>query len=208
MTSEPQKYADRVYRSGGAIAGGVFLLGLAAWLAGDALLRGSGRTPLFALAGLTLAVPLIVAFSVRPAVFAGDHAVRVRNPFRTVLAPWGTVEEIRSRYSCELVAAGQTYQLWSIPVSLRARSKANRHNQRLASGEPPAKGAFGIGTANPEDSQEKAAPSDAAVTELRELREHHRKDPEAQGEVTVHWALELIVPAALGALGVLVLWIV
>jgi hypothetical protein len=208
MTSEPQKYADRVYRSGGAIAGGVLLLGLTAWLGGDALLRGEGRTPLFALAGMALAVPLIVAFSVRPAVFASDTGMRVRNPFRTVLAPWSTVETIRAGYSCEMIAGGVKYQLWSIPVSLRARSKASRHNQRLASGEPPPKGAFGIGTANPEDSEEKAAPADAAVRELRELREQHRQEPQAKGEVTVGWALEIIAPAILGALALIVLWTV
>jgi hypothetical protein len=206
MTDEPQKFADRIYRSGGAMVGGVLLLGLTAWLGGDALLRGSGRTPVVAVAAMLLVVPLVVAFSVRPAVFAGDNGIRVRNPFRTIVAPWDTVESIRAGYSCEMVAGGVKYQLWSIPVSLRARSKATRHNQRLASGEQP-KGAFGIGTANPEDSAEKAAPSDAAVSELRELLARHRDKPETKGEVTVSWAFELIVPAVLGAIGVLVLWI-
>ena len=205
--SEPQKYADRVYRSGGAIVGGVLLLVLTAWLGVDALLRGTGRTPLFAVAGMFLVVPLVVAFSVRPAIFAGDAGVRVRNPLRTIFAPWSTVESVRAGYTCELTAGGVTYQLWSIPVSLRARSKATRHNQRLASGEQPTRGVGGVGAANPADHQPKVAPADAAVAELRELVERHRDKPEAKGAVTVTWAFELLVPAALGGLGVLILWL-
>ncbi|WP_059013093.1 PH domain-containing protein [Streptomyces specialis] len=106
--SEPQKYADRVYRSPAAILAGILLLGLGGWLGGDAIVRGDGRAPVTAACVLLFAVPLVVAFTFRPAVFASDERVRVRNPFRTVTAPWGTVEAIRASYSTELLAAGSS----------------------------------------------------------------------------------------------------
>ncbi|MBB1253567.1 PH domain-containing protein [Streptomyces alkaliterrae] len=200
MTSPEPVYADRCYRSGGALAGGVLLLGLAAWLGGDALLRGEGRTPAVAAAALLCAVPLIVAFTLRPAVYAGAERLRVRNPFRTITLPWGSIELIRAAYSCEVVADGVKYQLWSIPVSLRERKKANRHNQRLESGRPP-RGVLGLGSVDA-DQGPRQAPSDRTVEELRELAERHAKKT---GTPTVRWAYEIIAPAAAGALALAVL---
>ncbi|WP_165988644.1 PH domain-containing protein [Streptomyces sp. YIM 98790] len=202
-----QPYADRVYRSGGALAGGVLMLGVTVWLGGDAVLRGDGRVPVVSLGALLVAVPLIVAMSLRPAVFAGERRIRIRNPFRTVVAPWGAVETVRARYSTELVAQGRTYQMWSIPVSLRARSKAHRHNQRLASGEGPRRGLFGVSTPSPDDYEERTAPADVAVRELRELAERHREEPGAQGEVTTRWSWETLAPMAAGTVLLIVLWL-
>lgn len=204
---EPQKFADRCYRSGGALVGGVLLLALVGWLGGDALLRGDGRTPVTAVAALLLVTPLIAAFTLRPAVFAGDERLRVRNPFRTITAPWGAVERIQARYSCELVADGTTYQMWAIPVSLRARRRATRHNQRLAAGEPPRGGPFGLGGTGPHDQGEKTAPADAAVAELRRLAERHADDEAAQGPVAVRWSWEILAPLATGAASLAALWL-
>jgi hypothetical protein len=207
MTSEPQKYADARYRSGAAMAGGVLLLGLALWLCGDAMLRGTGRTPLTAAAALLFAAPLITAFTLRPAVYAGQDRLRVRNPFRTITVPWGAVGTIRAGYSCELIADGTKYQLWSIPVSLRARGKANRHNQRLASGQPPRTGPFGLGGTASQDTHERVAPSDQVVNELRELAERRGEEQAAQGEVTVRWSYEILGPLAAGAVALALVWL-
>lgn len=210
--SEPQTYADRVYRSGAAMVAGALLLGLGAWLAGDAILRGEGRTPLTAVAALLLAAPVVVAFTFRPAVFASDARLRVRNPFRTITVPWARVDTIRAQYSTELLADGRKFQLWAIPVSLRARSRVNRHNARLSSGEPPRTGpfSFGLGGARsladaPEEGGPRTAPGDAAVAELRELAESHAADKAAQGPVVVRWCYEILAPAAVGGLALLAL---
>ena len=92
---------------------------IGAWLGIDAMIRGEGRAPWLALAGLLFAVPLVIAFTVRPAVFAGQDRLRVRNPFRTITLPWASVEAVRAGYSSEVLAGGAKYQMWAIPVSLR-----------------------------------------------------------------------------------------
>lgn len=200
---EAAKYAERCYRSPAAMAGGVVLLVLGVWLGGDALVNGGGRTPWVALAGLFLLVPLVAAYTLRPAVFAGEERMRVRNPFRTVDIPWGTVEAVRSGYSSEVVAGGVKYQLWAVPVSLRARSRAARHNERVSSGRPPARGGlFGLGgppVVGEEDPAEKQAPSDRTIGEIRELSARHAGSAPAQGTVTVRWAYEILAPALAGA---------
>ncbi|WP_431984929.1 PH domain-containing protein [Streptomyces qinglanensis] len=202
-----QEFPDRVYRSAGGMAGGIVLLAVGLWLATDAVIGGEGRTPWLALAAMLLVVPLVVAFTLRPAVFAGERRLRVRNPFRTIEVPWGAVEALRAGYSSEVLAGGAKYQLWSIPVSLRARKKATRHNERISSGRPPAAGPGGLfggrGVPNvgPDASElrEKRAASDQSVDELRELAETHGRKEAAQGEVAVRWSFEVIAPAVAGA---------
>ncbi|RKN07538.1 PH domain-containing protein [Streptomyces radicis] len=208
--SERVKYADRIYRSGSAIVGGVMLLGLAGWLGGDAIVRGDGRAPVTAIAALLFVVPLVTAFTFRPAVFASDERLRVRNPFRTVTLPWATVDTIRAGYSTEVLAGDAKYQLWAIPVSLRARSKATRHNERAASGKPPRVGllGFGGGSIGPQpDEGPRTAPGDVAVAELRELAERHHDEDYAQGTVTARWSYEILAPLAAGAIALTILWL-
>lgn len=207
-------YADRCYRSPGALAGGFMLLLLAAWLGADAVVGGTNHTRLTALAGLLLAVPLVVAYTLRPAVYANPQRMRVRNPFRTITVPWGAVESVRSGYSSEVLADGAKYQLWSIPVSLRARKRAARQTERAeraaSGGAAPARpgGLFGLGGAPGgavADGSEKRAPSDQAIDELRALAADHGESPAAQGEVTVRWAYEIAVPALAGGVALAIL---
>ncbi|MEV6318684.1 PH domain-containing protein [Streptomyces sp. NPDC051776] len=187
---EPQ-YADRIYRSPAGIAGGVLMLALACWLGIDAVFRGEGRTPWLALAALLLVVPLLAAYTVRPAVFAGTRRLRVRNPLRTISLPWASVEDVRASLSSEVFAGGRKYQLWAIPVSLRARKKAARRADREAAQDQ-------YGTEALSDVRQ--APSDEAIVELRKLAELHAEDDAAQGEPVVRWAYEVIAPSAAGAL--------
>ncbi|NSC23560.1 PH domain-containing protein [Streptomyces albus subsp. chlorinus] len=199
-----QDPAERVYRSPAGMAGGVVLLAIGVWLAADAVFGGEGRTPWLALAGLLFAAPLVVAFTLRPAVFAGTRRMRVRNPFRTIELPWGAVESVRAGYSSEVVASGAKYQLWSIPVSLRARKKATRHNERAGGGGAPMGGIFGGRglpdlSAGEDGRQSRRAPSDQAVDELRELHETYGGKEDAQGAVSVRWSFEVLAPAAAGA---------
>ena len=213
--AQPQ-YADRCYRSPGAFVGGVVLLLLGAWLGSDAVFNGTDRTRLIALAGLLFAVPLVVAYTFRPAVFANPRQMRVRNPFRTVTVPWGTVESVQSGYSSEVIAGGTKYQLWSIPVSLRARKRAARQTERAereasrgAKGPARPRGLFGLGGVPgglDDDDTERRAPSDQAIDELRTLAFDNSESPAAQGEVAVRWAYEIAAPALAGAVALAVLF--
>jgi hypothetical protein len=188
---EPQ-YADRSFRSTAGIVGGLLLLGFAAWIGGDALVTGEGRVRWIAAAGLLLVVPLIVAFTFRPVVYVNDDRMRVRNPFRTVDLPWASVADVRAGYSSEVVTRdGTTYQLWSVPVSLRERKKAARRQDRAA----------GTGDAR----EARGAGADQTVADLRELAERCASRPTAQGTPHIRWAYEIIVPALAGLVLLLVL---
>ncbi|MFF6915963.1 PH domain-containing protein [Streptomyces sp. NPDC012466] len=216
---EPESQ-DRVYRSVPAIAGGVLLLAIAGWLGIDAVLSGEGRTPWLALAVLLLVVPLVVAFTLRPAVYAGDDRLRIRNPFRVVVLPWGQVASLRSSYSNEVLTdSGAKYQLWAVPVSLRARKKAARREMRATAqarremGRDESRGSAlgmtaGLGqglSREPMSDGPVRAETDRIMDELRALREARHEAESARGEVTVRWAYEVLAPAVAGAVLVLIL---
>ncbi|MET9389932.1 PH domain-containing protein [Streptomyces sp. NPDC006624] len=217
--SEPES-GERVYRSAPAIAGGVLLLGIVGWIGIDALVAGEGRTPWLALAVMLLVVPVIVAFTLRPAVYADRDRLRVRNPFRVIVVPWGQVAALRSAYSNEvLTASGAKYQLWAVPVSLRARKKAARREMRATAeaqrepgrdaglgGVPGTRTGFG-GTLGrgPVPGGPVRAQTDRIVDDLRVLHEARQGAESAQGPVTVRWAYEVMGPAVAGAVLVLVL---
>ncbi|WHM36975.1 PH domain-containing protein [Streptomyces sp. BPTC-684] len=195
-------YADRVYRSPGGIAGGALLLALGLWLAGDAIVRGHGSAPWLALAGLLCAVPLLFAFTIRPAVFAGDDRMRIRNPFRTITLPWAAVADVRAGYSSEVFdQSGTKYQLWSIPVSLRQRKRAARAQVRDSASDPSGRTSPTAGA----DENSRLAPADRTIRELRELAERNAGREGAQGGPSVRWAYEVIAPAATGAVLLIVL---
>ncbi|MGW1766531.1 PH domain-containing protein [Streptomyces sp. NPDC002073] len=204
MTSSPQPhpepaYADRVYRSTGALVAGGLLIALLLWICGDAIVRGTGRTPWFALAAFLTAAPLVVAYTLRPAVYASEDRLKIRNPFRTIELPWAKVDALRARFSAEALADGSTYQLWAIPVSLRQRKSANRRNaKRQAAGEDAVKG-------EPEISR---ASADEHVAQLNEIHERAVATgrPGAAGEVSVRWSYETIAPAVAGAILLIVLF--
>jgi hypothetical protein len=215
--ADTSRYRDRAYRSGAGLAGGVLLLALIAWLGIDALVRGQGRTPWLSLATMLLLVPLVVAFTVRPAVFAGPERLRIRNPFRVITLPWGAVAELRSGYSNEVVAhSGRKYQLWAIPVSMRARKRASRQELGVTASAAP-RGLFGgggrtvSGTFGGTREQQAAAAAaraarpDQSMDDLRELAGIHGDAPAAQGEPEVHWSYEVIAPALAGAVLLVVL---
>ena len=221
-------YADRSYRSKPGAAAGVLLLVLTLWLCVDALVKGHGQTPWFALATLFLAVPLVTAFTLWPVVRANDDRLVVRNPFRTVTAPWKRVESLHAALSVELRADGKKYQVWAVPVSLRQRKRAGRRSMiskgdasvissrrgqdsRFPVGGPGLLSAFPRSSAASYGSADSAGPSvawaDRVVQELLELRnravEEDRAD--AEGAVAVVWTWWVVAPAVAGAVALIVL---
>ncbi|MFJ9808491.1 PH domain-containing protein [Streptomyces sp. NPDC101158] len=200
--SEPAQ-EDRAFRSPLGIAGGVFLLLLAVVLGGDSIIRGEGRTPWLALASLILVIPLIVAFTIRPVVYVNDRRLRIRNPFRTIVLPWGSVADLRAGYSSEVFTQdGAKYQLWAVPVSLRQRKRAARQAAKAAQDDPHGRTSA---TADVRDSKARTAPADQTVADLREMAERRAGAPEAQGEPRIRWAYEIIAPAVAGLVLLIVL---
>ncbi|MFH8338729.1 PH domain-containing protein [Streptomyces sp. AM6-12] len=200
---------DRIYRSPMGLAGGVLLLAVVAWLGFDALVSGHGRTPWLALATMILAVPLVIAFTLRPAVFASEERLRIRNPFRVITVPWGEIEALRSSLTNEVrTTSGATYQLWAVPVSLRARKKAERRTASAArraagGGLGSGLGARGLGyggvTARGADTGPTRAEGDKAMDDLRDLLDRCGKEESAQGATTIRWAYEVAAPVLAGA---------
>ncbi|MFJ1575983.1 PH domain-containing protein [Streptomyces sp. NPDC088182] len=208
MTSPEQPteptHADRVFRSSGGMVGGGLLLALTLWIGGDALFRGTGGTPWLALAAMLFLVPLVIAFSLRPAVYANADRLRIRNPFRTITLPWGAVSTVRAQFSCEaLTEDGRKFQLWAVPVSLRQRKRANRAQLRGASGRASGGASGGAGAA-----EVRMAQADRTVADLRELSDGAESRPSAQGEPTVRWAYEVLAPAAAGLIVLIVLLLI
>ncbi|GLP68000.1 membrane protein [Streptomyces sp. TUS-ST3] len=218
MTTAPPESRDRIYRSPMALIGGFLLLVIIGWLGIDAVVSGTGSTPWLALAALLLAVPLVIAFTLRPAVFANHDRLRIRNPFRVIVVPWGEVEVFRSGFSNEvLVKSGTKYQLWAIPVSLRGRKKAARQTARQASGRGPSRGlglfgggmqADGFGGRTPVPEGPTRAETDQIMDDLGELLEARGKAKTSQGEVSVRWAYEIAGPAVAGAVLLVILAVV
>ncbi|MGC4987548.1 PH domain-containing protein [Streptomyces sp. DT193] len=197
---------DRIYRSPAGIVGGVLLLLIVGWLGFDALVSGHGRTPWLALAGMILIVPVVAAFTVRPAVYANEDRLRVRNPLRVIVLPWSKVASLRSHYSNEVVdTSGTKYQLWAVPVSLRARKKAARQSAqgeagRGGVGRPSSPGRASVVGRGAATHTPVRPETDRIVDELRELAENRAATEGAQGEVRVRWAYEVMGPALAGAI--------
>ncbi|MFC7217332.1 PH domain-containing protein [Streptomyces polyrhachis] len=197
------QYADRVYRSVSGIAGGVLLIAASLALGVDGLVRGSAYTRVVVGFGLLWWLPLLFAYTVRPAVFASADRLRVRNPLRTLTVPWRTVAALRPALTNELYVDDRKYQLWAIPVSLRGRKRAARRELRGA-GRAARGGDPGTEPMLHVDEKDVRSMGDRSMAELQELLTAAADRPGAQGAMTVRWAWELIAPIAVGAVALLV----
>jgi hypothetical protein len=207
--ADEPKYADQVFRSTPGVISGVLLLLVAGWLIIDAMVSSTGKTPWVALAAAPVFAFPVIAYTLRPAVSVGLDRVVVRNPLRTVTVPWAEVEGFRAGYSAELTAAGKTFQMWAVPVSLRQRNKANRRQAMSAGESDPrarlaaeARSRRGVVPGAPDPTR---AWSDQVVDLLRESAERNAIRPTAKGEVTVAWCWWVIAPTLAGLAALIVL---
>ncbi|MCC9310920.1 PH domain-containing protein [Kitasatospora sp. RB6PN24] len=207
--ADEPKYADQVFRSMPGIISGVLLLLVAGWLIIDAMVSSTGKTPWVALAAAPVFAFPVIAYTLRPAVTAGPDRMVVRNPLRTVTVPWAEVEGLRAGYSAEVLAAGRTFQMWAVPVSLRQRKKANRRAALSSAERDPraklvaeARARRGAVPGAPDPTR---AWSDQVVDMLRELAERNAVRPSAKGEVAVAWCWWVIAPTLVGLAALIIL---
>ncbi|MEU8138843.1 PH domain-containing protein [Streptodolium elevatio] len=175
------------YRSKPAVFTGVALLAAGLWLVVDSLVRADGKASVTVVGAVVAVGAVVVALTLRAAVFAGPEMLRIRNPFRTIEIPWGAVQEVRAEYSLEVRADDRKFHIWSIPVSLRERKRAMRVNSRSAAESP-------YGSQHHEIAQ--AALADHAVADFRGMAEQMGK--ESTGPVKVAWSWEILAPLAAG----------
>jgi hypothetical protein len=203
------KYADRVYRSVPGVISGVLLLAVAAWLIIDAIVSGTGRTPWIALAAAPVFVFPVIGYTLRPLVSFNEDRLLVRNPMRTVEAPWASVEGLKSGYSVELFAGGRRYQVWAVPVSLRQRKQANTRAAKIARGGTEASRTPGVlpttRTLRAGDSDPTRAWSDQVVDALQEAAERNAGRPGAAGTVSVTSCWWVIAPTLVGLVALITL---
>jgi hypothetical protein len=108
--------------------------------------------------------------------------------------------------------------MWAIPVSLRARKRANRRRDRAAGGgglfspssrtaltDPAMRRPGGTGAGGLDPASDDLTPSgDKSIRELRELADVYADREGAQGPVSVRWAYEILVPAIAGTVALIV----
>ncbi|WP_436773446.1 PH domain-containing protein [Yinghuangia sp. YIM S09857] len=175
------------YRSKPAVFTGVALLAAGLWLAVDSMVRGDGKDTVTVVGAVLAVGAVVVALTLRAAVFAGPEMLRIRNPFRTIEIPWGAVQEVRAEYSLEVRADDRKFHIWSIPVSLRERKRAMRMNSRATAENPY--------SAHHRDIAQ-AALADHAVADFRGMAEQLGK--ESTGPVKVVWSWEILGALAVG----------
>ncbi|MGC0422615.1 PH domain-containing protein [Embleya sp. AB8] len=169
------------YRSRPAMAVGVLLIAVGAWMVVDTSIRGDGRTKWLAIAMVIFFAILVVALTLRSAVVIGPDRLVIRNPFRTIVVPWGALERVRAEYSIEVRADRKAFHIWAIPVSLRERKRALRQQGRSAAENPYGQGVHEL----PRLSQ-----ADQVVDDLRGMSEQFGK--QSTGPVQIRWSPEIL----------------
>jgi hypothetical protein len=171
-----------VYRSVAALLGGILAAAFCLYGAVDLLVE-SGSVDLIGVAVLLLVSALALVFGVYPAAFSDDEGLLVRNPFRTVRLPWDAVTDLSAHLSFVVQTNGARFTVFSIPVSLRERRKAEKTRLReVAQAHRAARrggtsgGTFGQQSYSQqryEERIERLAFADQAISEMNVRREAH-----------------------------------
>jgi hypothetical protein len=203
------------YRGVGAVIGGAVVMVFCVGGAVD-LLAQEGSADLPGASIMFLVAALAFAYGVYPAAFAGTDTLVVRNPLRTITFSWGAVTKLTAQLSFIAYTATQRYTVWSVPVSLRDRRRAERARlrdlSRQARAERSGRQRFGgfdydrtPGKPATQDPIDRLSFADQAITEMTARRENwfHRAglDPETAEPPTtdapaITWNLATLAPIA------------
>src|SRR5262245_42156409 len=177
----------------------VVVVVFAALLLVDTLRRGSGQAAWLSVFGAVLVALVAYVVGVRPAVIVEADNLIVRNPLQAFEIPWSAVEDLKISYGLGVVTKDRTVHAWAIPSSRASRYPDFQRQWRgyaadmrmTGKGEEPA----GKGTGF----------ADRVLEEL-EMIMADRKPKRAiePRPITMWWAWEAIVPAAVSAVGIVV----
>jgi hypothetical protein len=128
-TSPGSAEKPTVYRGLGALIGGALVTLFCLGGAIDLIVE-QGRSDLVGASILCLVAVLAFSYGVYPAAYAYDERLVVRNPIRTITLPWSAVTNLTAKLSFIVHTEQARYTVWSVPVSLRDRRRAERTRLR------------------------------------------------------------------------------
>ncbi|WP_162795652.1 PH domain-containing protein [Nonomuraea lactucae] len=117
----------QTYRSRFAFVLGWAWVAFVAFNVWDLIVRYNGKPSLVALAVLGALTAVVYLIALRPAtVFTEDRLV-VRNPLRTTLVPWASIDGVTVSHSINVRHGdGRLLRLWTPVSTARERAKAQR----------------------------------------------------------------------------------
>lgn len=119
------RYAAAVYRGKLAYPFAVGCLVVAAAALWDAGAHGDGRARRVVVAAVLLALALVYALALRPAVLVDDRGVRLRNVVRGVDIPWAQVAGVTTYWGLVVdTEDGRRFAAWAISAGRRQNTPA------------------------------------------------------------------------------------
>ncbi|UBU14515.1 PH domain-containing protein [Nonomuraea gerenzanensis] len=93
----------------------------------DLIARYNGKPALVALAVLGVLTALVYAVALRPATVFTEEGLVGRNPFRTTVLPWASIEDVTVSHAIAVRHGDdRVLRLWTPMSSARERAKAQR----------------------------------------------------------------------------------
>ncbi|WP_084963726.1 PH domain-containing protein [Thermoactinospora rubra] len=187
----------QTYRSTGAFAIAWVWMAFAAFNVWDLTAHYTGKSTLVAAAVLAVITVVVYITGLRPATVFTEEALRVRNPLRTIVAPWSAVGEARASHAISVeYGEGHQMRLWTPMASSRERAKAQRQavpKQARSRGEQLAAEALAGKTH-----------ADWVAEQITERAQAARRATRERGQVSVRWAPDSLVAVGLALVMIVV----
>ncbi|NBE92832.1 PH domain-containing protein [Nonomuraea sp. KC401] len=115
------------YRSKTAFALAWVWLAFVAFNVWDLIAHYTGKASLVALAVLAVLTALVYSVALRPATVFTEEGLVGRNPFRTTVLPWASIDDVTVSHSINVHHGDErVLRLWTPMSSARERAKAQR----------------------------------------------------------------------------------
>jgi hypothetical protein len=188
----------QVYRSRFAFVMAWVWLAFVAFNVWDLIARFNGKPSLVALAVLGALTAIVYAVALRPATVFTEAGLLGRNPFRTTLLPWASIEDVTVSHAINVhYGEEKVLRLWTPMSSARERARAQRR------GTPKQERGLGRGRFQAEPTvtrgEQAALEAFAGKThadwvgdQIRERSESARRRDEQPAPARVSWSYDSI----------------